>query len=802
MAANEEVRNFISANFNIRSSLFWWHQRRELSKHRNLFDTIESQPLTDLQRRSVILNEQRNLVVAGAGTGKTSVIVAKVGYLIKSGKCKPEDILLLAFNNNAARELEDRCRDRLGEEVKASTFHALGNQILGEIENPIPSVSKLATDRLQFEKFVQSAISELRQDPIPWKKLRSFILGKLKPYKPETEFKTIEEYKAYTRSVELRTLSGELVKSFAELDIANFLYLKGVKYEYEPRYPNINKRYQPDFFLPDYDIYIEHFGIDRNGETAAYIDSERYSQGMAWKRQIHARNHTNLVETYSWQKSEGDLLKALDGHLKKASVIYSPLPDDEIFDALKKMGYISQLGKLIEAFLAHFKSNQLTIDRISTLASGSASPDRGLSFVEVFSYFYSRYEVELSNPPTEIDFNDMISKSTKYVETGKFQAPWKYIIVDEFQDISVGRYLLIDAMLRRREDLQFFAVGDDWQSINRFAGSDISIMNRFRDYFGKATVVKLDKTFRFNDQIASVSGGFIQKNPKQIRKTLTTETTAASPQVVLHWQKRNWDDDSPYATELLDAISRIESQSTKSSSLQILARYNYLLPNPNIMRSVSDCWPGRVLDPRTVHRSKGLEADFVVLIGLSADKLGFPSEIEDDPLLDLVLAEPDSYPHAEERRLFYVAATRAKRQVHFLVDRDHPSAFADELLDGEYNILHIGRSEENDEKCPECKTGLIEEKAPNFFGCSNFPFCEYVAPLCDECTQEHMVPPNHSDRSDYNCLDNECDGMAEVCPICGVGAVISKTGRYGEFLGCHIWPRCNFTQNISKDLAR
>ena len=134
MLLGENVRNFIQTSFNARSTLFWLYQARQLKRYKQFFDSVESQPLTELQRRSVILDERRNLVVAGAGTGKTSVIVAKTGYLIENGKCKPEDILLLAFNTDAAKELAERCKDRLGVEIQASTFHALGNQIVGTVE--------------------------------------------------------------------------------------------------------------------------------------------------------------------------------------------------------------------------------------------------------------------------------------------------------------------------------------------------------------------------------------------------------------------------------------------------------------------------------------------------------------------------------------------------------------------------------------------------------------------------------------------------------------------------------------------
>ena len=314
MSFEEDVRNFIHSNFNFRSTLFWLHQKRALKRHKGYFDTVESKPLTDLQRRSVIMDERRSLVVAGAGTGKTSVIVAKAGYLIESGKCKPEDILLLAFNADAAKELAERCRTQLGVDIQASTFHALGNRIVGTVEPKVLTLSRLALDQQHFSRFLDSVIGELKTDKETWKKARSFVLGHLKAYRAEYEFATLEEYEAYTSTVELRALSGDLVKSFAELDIANFLFYNGVRFEYEKRYPRVSTRYQPDFYLPDYDIWLEHFGIDQDGRTAPYIDQEKYHKGMEWKRGIHAQNKTKLLETYSWQKSQ-----AIDDATEQAS---------------------------------------------------------------------------------------------------------------------------------------------------------------------------------------------------------------------------------------------------------------------------------------------------------------------------------------------------------------------------------------------------------------------------------------------------------------------------------------------------
>jgi DNA helicase-4 len=793
MFIGEDIRNFIQTYFNVCSTLFWLYQKRQLKRFKQFFDSVESQPLTELQRRSVILDERRNLVVAGAGTGKTSVIVAKAGYLVESGKCKPEDILLLAYNTDAAKELAERCKHRLGVEIQASTFHALGNQIIGAVEPVVPTLSRLAQDPKYFSRFLDTVIGELRADKEAWKKARTFILGHLKPYKPESEFNTLADYVSYIRTVELRALSGDLVKSFAELDIANFLFFNGVNFEYEKRYPHEPKRYQPDFYLTDFGIWLEHFGIDKKGNTAPYIDREKYHSEMKWKRGIHAQYNTKLLETYSWQKSEGILTQQLHTLLKHEAVTYEPRTQEEIFTALQQAGYTTQLAGLVETFLSHFKSNQMSLSDLSRKAKSFSSAVRAMAFTELFQFFLEKYQSELdSKSPREIDFNDMITSATQYVQSGRFAVPWKYIIVDEFQDISAGRYLLLESMLKSRDDLQFFAVGDDWQSIYRFAGSDISIMGRFRDFFGRATIVKLDRTFRFNDKIAAVSGEFIQKNPKQIRKKLDTQVQCTSAQVFVHWVRPNAfnqrSDTGPLEHVIGVLKERIEQD---EPSLLILARYNHLLPDRAGIKTLDKIWPGEIKTPLTVHRSKGLEADYVIVNGLTANRYGFPSEIVDDPLLNLVLARPDSYQNAEERRLFYVALTRARHQVHLLVDRIRPSPFALELLNSEYDVVHIGRRADDERACPECRSGLVEEKQRGFAACSNFPLCEFVAPKCSECRTDYFFLARSETKAIYQCANDQCQASASVCPKCKVGALIHEKGKHGDILACHIFPRCN-----------
>lgn len=794
--ASEELRNFIHTNFNFRNTLFWLHQNRELRKYSNLFDTIEAHPLTELQRRAVILNERRNLVVAGAGTGKTSVIIAKAGYLLESGKCKPEDILLLAFNKPAAKELEERCLEKLNANIKAKTFHSLGKEILDDVSGKKSSVSKLATDEKKFDELLASFIMGLRENPDTWKEFKSFIIGKSKPYKHESEFKTLLAYKAYIRNIELRALSGDLVKSFGELDIANFLYVKGVNFEYEARYKHTNTKYEPDFYLPDYGIYLEHFGVDRDGNTAPYVDGQTYREQMKWKRDLHEKKGTKLLETYSWQRFEGSLLQDLNSLLKDNGVTYDPVSDDQVFKSLIDYKYTNQVGNLLKVFLAHFKCNHMSIDELRAKARSMVDSERAEKFIDLFALFYESYERKLAANKASIDFNDMIAKATQNILSGQYKPPWKYIIVDEFQDISVDRYKLLEAMLKTNKSFQFFAVGDDWQSINRFAGSDISIMSKFRDFFGRATIVNLDRTFRFNNKIAELSGRFIQENPNQLKKTLVTHAQESEAQVYIH----PGNSDKNCNKVLKSVLKKIAAENDiKDESLLVLARYNYLIEKKEIKEAIKQYWPGKALTPQSIHRSKGKEADYVVVLGMDSSQFGFPSEITDDPLLSLVLAEPDEYPHAEERRLFYVAVTRAKKQAHLVYDIKNPSVFITELMEEEYDIHSPKDQMGPPEDCPECGSGQIIDNGGNFYACSNFPLCKYEAPICEVCNEGHLIAPKADNVEKlFICSNKDCGAKMQQCPKCEIGALITKKGKYGDFWGCHIWPRCSYSKKKTK----
>ena len=265
---------------------------RKKAEFQAYFDEVETFPLTELQREACIADEDNNLVLAGAGTGKTSTMVGRSGFLIQSNQAKPEQILMLAFANKAAAEMQERIEEKLGDlGIQASTFHKLGKEIIATVEGAQPSISPIAEDDKLLGFHVNQWFAELMEEKWYSKLVIKYFQEHLYAEANPFDFGSEGAYFEYIRANEIRTLKGEPVKGFGECLIANYLSEKGVEYKYEAPYEQPTRdleyrQYQPDFYLPDFGVYLEHVGIDRKGNTATYVDREKYHQGMAWKMTV------------------------------------------------------------------------------------------------------------------------------------------------------------------------------------------------------------------------------------------------------------------------------------------------------------------------------------------------------------------------------------------------------------------------------------------------------------------------------------------------------------------------------------
>ncbi|MDE0174223.1 MAG: UvrD-helicase domain-containing protein [Defluviicoccus sp.] len=766
---------------------------RELESSARYFDTVEKRPLTEEQRRAVVVNDRRNLVVASAGSGKTSVIVAKAGWLLSRGFNSPRELLLLAFARDARHEMAGRIGERLGadaEGLTVATFHSLGMSIIREVEGKWPSVAKSAHDSRALLELLTGIVRELFTDAELSGAVIGWFQGLFGPYRSQHECASWGEYWAYIRRYDIRSLKGERMKSYEECEIANFLYLNGVAYAYGGLYEEQVRKpdgrlYRPAFRLVESGVYIEHFALDEAGEPAGFVDRDAYLHEVRWKRGIHESHGTVLVESWSRDAAEGRLLDVVRERLAGCGVSLSQVSPAEIFAALEEDDRIEGFVGLVATFLHHFKGRRRVLEEV--LAEAEALDDRGraAALVRLFRAIHERYERELGREG-EIDFHDMIDRAADYVESGRYASRFRYILVDEFQDISPGRARLLNALLDQPPGAQLFAVGDDWQAIFRFGGSDIALMREFEVGFGRASVLKLETTFRCSARIARVATQFVLKNPAQIEKTVRSGREGGGPGVFV-WLRGKKNEN--LLDEALKRIAEDAGRGERAAEVLVLSRYRRLRPKK--LDALAGRHDGLSISFKTVHASKGLEADYVIVLGLCTGRHAFPAGIADDPVLALVLAEQERFANAEERRLLYVAITRARRQVFLLVDRGAPSSFAQELMGGGYDVAVIGGDEMGTATCPACREGRLQrrenrERGGMFFGCSNWPYCEYAQPACAACGNGLMVREERAVR----CAG--CGATRAPCPLCD-GWLEHKKGRFGPFIGCTNWPRCEHT---------
>lgn len=764
-----------------------YHEQIQLAGRAAFFEAVESNPLTQEQRLAVLRSNDRNLVLAAAGTGKTSVIVAKTLDLIDRGLARPDEILVLAYNRSAAEELGerlDRSVERLGLGLAArpeiSTFHALGRRILQQAKIRT-YMSVFADDATKLEQWVTAWLEAyLQSSP---KRLGKFISLFPPPVNP-FEFRDIADYERYVRDNELRTLKGDLTRGYQELVIANALFLNGVPYTYEAPYVSQRRiepgyNYRPDFHLSDTNIYIEHFGIDRNGGTAPGIDAEKYNAQLQSKRALHQECGTGLVETYHYEWIEGVLVEKLLERLAQQGVPFNPLAPEVVLEQLRSSGKIAACAGLLVKALQAIRVEHLDregIEQRLKRAKFSAVDD----LVELLDALHEAYVAEL-RAQDAIDFDDMIIRAIDVIDSGAFVPKWKYVLVDEFQDISQSRMALIRSVVAKGPAPSLTVVGDDWQSIYRFSGGKLELTTRFRDLVGAMSETKLQKTFRYNNSIADVAGSFVMQNPEQYRKKIETHTIVDRSQIHVL-------DDYPSRPgglylRLAEVVRKIRTHDP-DGSIAVIARYNYLLRESE--EALKRQKLGNNVRFWTFHRSKGLEADYCVLIGFSQGRTGFPNENRDEAFIEALLPSLDGYRHSEERRLLYVGLTRARNKAYLIASPVARSDFIQELISGNYDVNISSpafvQADQKTAKCPHCSDGyfhLIEGQYGDFYVCSTGRGCRVgKARTCTTCGAASVDGMTHS-----VCTNPACAGTMRICEKCGRPMKL-REGRFGKFWGC------------------
>ncbi|MGE3708821.1 MAG: UvrD-helicase domain-containing protein [Hyphomicrobiaceae bacterium] len=723
----------------------------ELARYRSFFGNLDGRSLSDQQREACIRLEDNNLLVASAGSGKSATMVGKVAYVLDKQLHRPEEILVLAFNRSAAEELKGRIARQLGVDAaslkcRVTTFHALGRGIIEDTEGRPPQLADWVEHPAGEAKVVEEIIAGLLDTNPEFARLWiDLLVLHPKADLPAEIFDTKADHERYLAvrrrkgSATIGTMAGVYVKSLQEQTIVNWLWLHSVEFEYERQIAvddkdDAVKHLRPDFYYPASNTIHEHLAINEDG-SSPFADYVAHAES---KRAAYRDAELDVFETTSAQASRGSLITTLEAELAKRSIPFRRKDYAAIVRALEPV-VIKHYHKLIGVCIKHIRASHLTLDMLLERAGSLHDQTRARAFAHAVWIIAGSYSRKLEDA-NRIDFDSMIANATRLVESGQYQSPYALILADEFQDISEPSANLIKALKHQRPFTKIFAVGDDWQSIYRFAGSDITIFTQFEANFGPSWQGRLEQTYRCNQLIAETAASFVQRNPAQLGKSVrsTRPTIAKSIRVIPIESERGQPDFGEACRRLLKRLDTFLGELSEQGrrdgrqklTVMVLWRYNQLDP----FKGATPTFEHIEVAGLSFHRAKGLEADYTILLDVSEGDYGVPSRIEDDELLNLVMPRPEAFEYAEERRLFYVALTRASRGVFLLSNSREPSRYIRELAEIAGDNLRFETVDGDAlRQCPSCRAGhLVERTGPanrRFLGCSQFPNCDHTAPL-------------------------------------------------------------------------
>lgn len=690
--------------------------KSEKSYFDNMFINVDPKiKLDEEQRRAILIDEDYSLVVAGAGSGKTTTMAAKVKYLIEKKHVNPSSIILLSFTNSSVDDLDDLLNNKFKLGVEVLTFHKLGMKFLrGSSNKKYDIISENGIYKIIEEYFLNGIFRNkneleeylsifskflfMNEDALKYDSYDEYYKHYMDSKYRECEHNIDEEIdkRIDSRTSNLKTINGELVKSIGEVKIANFLYRNGIDYNYESLYPHIlngNRTYKPDFTIYDFDtpIYIEYFGLAKyNMDGTIESDSKNYVDEIYSKRKVHSNFKTNMIELYGRYELGGKPTSYLASELAKKNVVTKRRTSKEILYRLLETSKAHKYTNLINLFIVFiniFKEKGYKYEDFNMLEN-KCNNELILRQLKAIKDVYLYYERRIRSTD-KIDFQDMINYAYDNVETFKKRKQnvnYEYVIIDEYQDVSLQRYNFI----KRISDFfkaKIVAVGDDWQAIYSFSGSDINLFVDFEKCMGYSKRIKILNTYRNSQELIDTAGDFVLKNENQIDKRLHSNKHLNKPIRLVEYNYDNRKlDNSDYIEKLIALLKRIY-EARPDDNLLLLTRYNSeiddLIMSKRFFKKRADdnsitCKdvPNLNIDILTVHKSKGLGYDRVVLLnGINATR-GFPSKIKDEEIIKFIKGDDDSdfdefidYP--EERRLFYVAMTRTKNELYIMTPKNY-----------------------------------------------------------------------------------------------------------------------------------
>lgn len=699
--------------------------------------------LNDNQREAVVSEDKRLLVLAGAGSGKTKTLLQKLIYLIEEKGVSPSNILAVTFTRNATNEMIDRLiisADKSGDYEKMlvnkrlskadkdkerflqtkkykwvdgltiKTFHGfcytiLRNYGVNEFDNKFriignekrdeeDELSKHVAPVTVFE-VIHKLLIEQCEDTEYLLQLKRYILDYIidKIHLKKADPKFLPKDGKY-----FSTLNGIKVRSKSEQFIADWFYRHSIKYEYEPLLNVKDFSFHPDFYIPEANLYIEHIS-DKSFSTKN--KEEQFQKG-----------NLLLVKTFETMTKDSALFNHTLDKLVKNRLPANYHKTISLNFKEEFNGYHEDVKDFVQQIMRitdMIKVENISMDKVLQDARKDQH-ERVRNFYELAVPIVTKY-IHYCTDKSYLDFNDLITRSTSLFQNhsdiaNKYKSKYQYILVDEFQDVNNLQVELIKLMLT--DQTQLFCVGDDWQSIYGFRGSNVSYIVDFEHHFANSRIVKLNLNYRSTQNIVGASNEVIKHNKFKVEKDI--QASKKSEHKIVVYSANSEEESLQFC---LTKVKELLDDGLTNDDILFLYRRSKMF-TPYFFRFKDE---GVKVQSKTIHAAKGLEAKVVFIIGLTEGSGGFPDIWLEDRIFQVIKQANHDLLLEEERRLFYVAITRAKDKLFLITEKGNESSFLKEIPDifTVKSGIPIKSVVEKVITCPKCFSQL--EKL--------FAFCPY-----------------------------------------------------------------------------
>ncbi len=590
----------------------------------------------DKEQREVVLSEEENtLVIAGAGSGKTLTMLARMKYLIEIKKVPPSSILCISFTRMTTKNLREEIAKEIGKNIDVYTFHKLAYTIIEKKEKKVKLIQMG-----EFEQFLHSFLYEkVLENPKAMNQILYYFF-----YVSENSIENILDGKNNTFTCT------------KELWISNYLYWNNIPFEY--------KKIDQCFYLESYHIYIKYFEWTQE----ASIKNNDFEKIELFRRE---HKYEKFYELYPHDFKENMVENVLEKIMQENHIPTLKKKEEELYKKMKDGTILlSSLEKTMATCFRLWKCNGMTIHDFDKWIK---KEDREGYFFRILYIFFIEYQSYLKREK-KFEFDDLIIEAINILQKNPIDFPYQYILIDEFQDTSYIRYQLIKE-IKKVTNAKILVVGDDYQSIYRFTGCDLDLFLNFEKYFGFTKKLKIQNTYRNSQELIHIAGSFIQKNKKQIFKNLFSSKSIKYPIKIFYHDQKKGEDFERLLLSLEQGKYLVLGRNQKDIQF-LLKNKMFQIHNEEIIYEKRKDIHMKFL---TVHASKGLEEEHVILLNMEDNMSGFPNKMIDDEVIKKITRIKECFPYAEERRLFYVALTRTKKDIYLFVNRKKPSIFVLEI---------------------------------------------------------------------------------------------------------------------------